>query len=264
MGSAPTKRGRPAKKPQKPRKHTPKASDLEIELRLRSIEDRLKMGLSPAEVVAELTSSHFPHCNQANRDGHVMRCLRHLSITERQAQNYMARVTERLRATSTEHRAVLKDQILAMQMRCYQGAFHRGDFGEASRIAARIADLEGFRQQQQPMPNLLAFLQNVTTDRDRFPDRNYQLQVLVRDLLAEQASKGDRRALDLLLKLSAGIMDRYGLDAAQKLAELPPDLLDSLRSQLVSNEKFGGPLTPIERQDDFAALEVKQEKDAKR
>lgn len=264
MGSAPAKRGRPAKKPQKPRKHTPKASDLEIELRLRSIEDRLKMGLSPAEVVAELTSTHFPHCNQANRDGHVMRCLRHLSITERQAQNYMTRVTERLRATSTEHRAVLKDQILAMQMRCYQGAFHRGDFGEASRIAARIADLEGFRQQQQQMPNLLAFLQNVTTERERFPDRNYQLQVLVRDLLAEQASKGDRRALELVLKLSAGIMERYGMDTGQKLAELPPEVVDALRSQLVSNEKFGGPLTPIDRVDDFATLEVKQDKDAKR
>ena len=113
------------------------------------------------------------------------------------------------------------------------------------------------------MPNLLAFLQNVTTERERFPDRNYQLQVLVRDLLAEQASKGDRRALELVLKLSAGIMERYGMDAGQKLAELPPELLDTLRSQLVSNEKFGGPLTPIDRVDDFAALEVKQGKDAK-
>ena len=56
MGSAPTKRGLPASKEKKPRKHTPKASDLEIELRLRSIEDRLKMGLSPAEVVAELVA----------------------------------------------------------------------------------------------------------------------------------------------------------------------------------------------------------------
>jgi hypothetical protein len=260
MGKSPAKRGSPAK----PKKKPQRSMQMEIELRLMAIEDRLKAGLSPAEIKAELISEHFPHCNQVRPDGTATICRRHLGLTKRQAENYMGRVTERLREASSQHRGLIKDQILAMQFRCYQGAFARQDFGEASRIAARISELEGIKQNQAPMPALLAFLQDSRTDRDRFPDSNYQLQVLLRDLLAERAASGDRRAMEAVVKISAGIMERYGLDAGQKMSELPADLLDSLRSRLVSSEKFGGPLAPIGKQDDFAALEVKQDKDSNR
>jgi hypothetical protein len=188
MGKTPAKRGSPAK----PKKKPQRSMQMEIELRLMAIEDRLKAGLSPAEIKAELISEHFPHCNQVRPDGTATICRRHLGLTKRQAENYMGRVTERLREASSQHRGLIKDQILAMQFRCYQGAFARQDFGEASRIAARISELEGFKQNHAPMPALLAFLQDSRTDRDRFPDSNYQLQVLLRDLLAEAARRAVR------------------------------------------------------------------------
>jgi hypothetical protein len=53
-------------------------------------------------------------------------------------------------------------------------------------------------------------LTTASTDRDRFPDSNYQLQVLLRDLLAERAASGDRRAMEAVVKISAGIMELRG------------------------------------------------------
>ena len=58
-----------------------KSSAFEIELRLRNVEERLRMGLTPAEVILELTSDHNQFCNRPD----VPPCTRHLRLSKRTA-----------------------------------------------------------------------------------------------------------------------------------------------------------------------------------
>jgi hypothetical protein len=237
-----------------------------MEQRLLSIEERLRMGLTTAEIVNELASPHNKFCEEQAKKTEQT-CFRHLSITKRQARTYIAKVHERLRVGTVEHDPILRDQILALQFRCYQGAFARGDYNTASNILMKIARLSGIIEPPAP-PQIVQLLAGLPSDRERFPaDTNYQTQALLRDALLAQAAKGNKKAAELAAAISATLVDAYGASRSGLTNEGESEIIATVRAQLVTRAHFpGGPVEPIERFDkdgkqlpaidDFQALET--------
>jgi hypothetical protein len=254
--------------PKASRRHTPRSDRFEMEARLRNIEERLRMGLTPAEVIIELSSPHNRLC-QANPEAP---CTRHLGISTRQAKAYLSKVYDRFREASGAHEAVMRDQLVALQFRCYQGAFARQDFTGASRILMHIARITGLVEGAPPQ-QVVQLLGNLPSDRDRFPaDTNYQAQALLRDALLAQAARGNKKAAELAATIAATLTDQYGAARSGLTSDVEESIVAKVRAHLVTEAHLpGGPLEPIERRDsegrllpaidDFANLEtVKQDK----
>lgn len=210
------------------------------------------MGLMVAEIVNELSSHCHEQCSK--------KCTRHLGISTRQAEAYIAEAQRRLRAASSSLKEVeRRDQYEAMLHRCFQGAFARGDYKAAANITMQLATLNGVLQ--PPAPQAFLNLLNVMPDdKERFPgDANYRVLTAARDYLMARAAAGDPRAAEGAARIASGIVDNYGASRGSMKSEDERALVEKVRANLVTQTYFPPGMvfepitTPI---NDFAGLET--------
>ncbi len=221
------------------------------------------MGLTPAEVILELTGDHNAYCNLPDAPP----CIRHLRLSKRTAEGYLERVKERFREAAKLHDPMLRDQILALQFRCYQGAFAKGNYGGAAMILMDIARLAGYLEPAVPQ-QIIQLLSAIPSDRDRFPaDTNYQVSAFARDMLLASAARGSKRAAEAAALVASQMTEAYGTSRSGLANGVEEDIVARVRAHLVTEAHFpDGPLVPLERRDsegrvlpavdDFANLET--------
>ncbi len=210
------------------------------------------MGLMTAEIVNELTSVCHEQCST--------KCTRHLGISSRQAENYIAEAKRRLRAASSGiSEFERRDQYEAMLHRCYQGALARGDYKAAANITMQLATLNNVLQAPAPQ-NFLQLLNLMPDDKDRYPgDRNYRIQAMARDYLLMRGAGGDPRAVEMAARIAGTMVDAYGATRSGMKTEEEVELVEKVRGQLITQSYFppGLVMEPItEPVNDFAGLQT--------
>lgn len=235
-------------------------SRIEMDRRVRSVEERLRDGLTDTEVRNELQSRCIEGCPDGcnkHPDGRHIRgcpadCRRHLGIGQRQAENYVARAYARLRELAKPEEMQHRDQIIAMLHRAYQGCMAIGDYSGAANVAMKIARIKNIIDADPTINNVMQVLAGLPTDRDRFSgDRNYQLMAVLRDALAQAGARGNLKAAAAAATISSGMVETFGYSAGGMGETEEAELAERVRGKIITVSKFGDePMDPIEAFDE--------------
>lgn len=247
------------RKPPKPAREKV-TTRIELDRRIRSIEERLRDGLTEGEIVNELmddcTTGCPKDCTQHSENRHIRgcppNCRRHLRMRKRQtAESYIRRAYDRLRQLAKPEEQSHRDQILAMLHRSFQGCMQIGHYGDAANVAMKIARIKGLIDADPNITNVLALLSNLPTDKDRFAgDRNYQLLGMLRDALAQLGARGNVKAASAAMRTAATMAETFGISQGTLAPEEERRIADEVRSRLITQERFGEPIEAIEAFDD--------------
>jgi len=243
-----------ARKAPPPKARSKPPTRKEMDLRILSVEERLRDGLADSEVRNELmqrcTVGCHAGCTEHEEKRHIrgcpVDCRRHLGLSETSAKDLVRRAYERLRDLATPEEQGYRQQILGMLHRSYQGCIATGDYSGAANVVMKIARIRGLIDSDPNLTQVLALIQGLPSDKDRFAgDRNYQLLGMMRDALAQAGARGNVKAAAASAKIGADIVEMFGYTQGVSGSEAEREIAERVRARVITVSKFGD--TPVER-----------------
>lgn len=202
------------------------------------------------DVAEKIAQGWFPH--QIAKDFY-----NRYGIGERQVSNYLRMAYERIREANKEQYAIYKDQWMLMSATVFQGATLEKDYRAAAAVLDHMAKVGGLYDPPEPEGGVGDPLSDVPSDAKRNPtDRNYQVQVMCRDVLARRAARGDVKAASEAAAIAKNLYDDHGPNRATVTDKEKEAAIAAAKAHMISQNYTGHsrPEPDHSRLDDFEGI----------